>query len=61
MLITPPRSENIPPSDARVSGVAYLTIDASKDKFDDGLEHATWFLVSGFWFWFMVSGLKSGI
>jgi hypothetical protein len=32
MLMTPPRSENIPPSDARVSGVAYLTIDASNDK-----------------------------
>jgi hypothetical protein len=32
MLITPPRSENIPPSDARVRGVAYLTIEASKDK-----------------------------
>src|SRR5919198_6689774 len=32
MLMTPPRSEYIPPSEARVRGVAYLTIDASNDR-----------------------------
>src|SRR5438093_461681 len=32
MLMTPPRSEYIPPSEASVRGVAYLTIDASSDR-----------------------------
>src|SRR5258706_1385146 len=44
MLITPPRSENIPPSDASVSGVAYLTIDARSDR----LMMVRSILVSGF-------------
>src|SRR5215470_15127122 len=32
ILITPPRSEYMPPSAASVRGVEYLTIEASNDK-----------------------------
>ena len=47
MLMTPPRSENIPPSEASVSGVAYLTIEASSDRLMI-VRNIIWFMVSGF-------------
>jgi hypothetical protein len=33
MLITPPRSENIPPRAASMSGVDNLSIDGNSDRF----------------------------
>jgi hypothetical protein len=49
--MTPPRSENIPPNDASVSGVAYLIIDARRDRVRIVLSifrNGFWSLVSGY-------------
>src|ERR1041384_8037282 len=46
ILITPPRSENIPPSEASVSGVAYLTIEARSERL---------MIVLSIWFGFFAS------
>src|SRR4029078_11995876 len=55
MLMTPPRSHNIPPNEASVSGVAYLIIDARSERVRIVLS----IILQVSSFWFLVCGYRS--